>query len=140
MEPHWHSVRVWRTRGSKGYLMEELADSIVVKRLVRYLQYKRTYIRVFESFLEPELHPAVVDLLHALVSAQQAAVGPLSGYLRDLGFATQARPLNQSLGKPNELFGSHDSQSFGTPRRPPGPVLRTRRLQVTSEPSYQPLA
>lgn len=85
------------TKDSKGTLMTAVADSIVVKRLVRNLRYKLTYIKVFESFLQPEPHPAVVRLLHTLVSAQQTAVVPLSGYLQSLGVATQGLPLNQRL-------------------------------------------
>jgi hypothetical protein len=77
--------------------MAEVADSIVVKRLVRNLQYKLTYIRVFESFLHPEPHPAVVRLLNVLMSAQQTAIVPLSGYLQGLGVATQGLTLNQRL-------------------------------------------
>ncbi len=77
--------------------MAEVADSIVVKRLVRNLQYKLTYIRVFESFLHPEPHPAVVRLLDALMSAQQTAIVPLSGYLQGLGVAAPGLRLNQRL-------------------------------------------
>jgi hypothetical protein len=82
---------------SKGTPMTEVADSIVVKRLVRNLRYKLTYINVFESFLQPEPHPAVARLLNALTSAQQTAVVPLSGYLQGLGVATQGLPLDQRL-------------------------------------------
>ncbi len=77
--------------------MTEVADSIVVKRLVRNLQYKLTYIKVFESFLQSEPRPAVVRLLSALISAQQTAVVPLSGYLKGLGITLQGLPLKQRL-------------------------------------------
>jgi hypothetical protein len=85
------------TRDTKGTMMAETADSIVVKRLVRNLRYKLTYIKVFESFLQPEPYPAVVRLLQTLVSAQQTAVVPLSGYLQGLGVVTQGLPLDQRL-------------------------------------------
>jgi hypothetical protein len=77
--------------------MSEVADSIVVKRLVRNLRYRLNYIKVFESFLQPEPPPAVVRLLHTLTSAQRTAVVFLSGYLQGLGVATQSLPLNQRL-------------------------------------------
>jgi hypothetical protein len=81
----------------KNTLMAQDSDSIVVKRLVRNLRYRLTYIKVFESFLESQPHPAVVGLLNALVSAQQTAAMPLSGYLQGLGIATKGLPLNQRL-------------------------------------------
>jgi hypothetical protein len=77
--------------------MTEMADSIIVKRLVRNLRYKLTYTKVFESFLEPEPHPAVIRLLNALMGAQQTAIVLLSGYLQGLGVATQGLTLNQRL-------------------------------------------
>jgi hypothetical protein len=77
--------------------MTEVTSSIVVKRLVRNLRYRLTYIKVFESFFEPQPPPAVVRLLNALVSAQQTAAVPLSGYLKGLGIATEGMLLNQRL-------------------------------------------
>jgi hypothetical protein len=77
--------------------MAEVGDSIVVKRLVRNLRYKLTYIMVFESFLHPEPHPVVVSLLHILMSAQQAAIVPLARYLQGLGVATQDLAPNRRL-------------------------------------------
>jgi hypothetical protein len=77
--------------------MTEVPDSIVVKRLVRNLRYKLTYIRVFESFLHPKSHPTVVTLLNALMRAQQSMAVPLSGYLQGLGIEVQSLPLNQRL-------------------------------------------
>jgi hypothetical protein len=85
------------TSDPKGSRMAEVADSIVVKRLVRNLRYKLTYIRVFESFLHPEPHPVVVRLLDELMSTQQTAIVPLSGYLQGLGATTQGLTLNQRL-------------------------------------------
>lgn len=74
-----------------------MTDSIVVKRLVRNLQYRQTYIKVFEAFLEPDLHPVVVRLLSSLVETQQTAVVTLSSYLRGLSVDTQDLPLYQKL-------------------------------------------
>jgi hypothetical protein len=77
--------------------MAEVADTIVVKRLVRNLRYKLTYIMVFESFLLPEPHPAVTGLLRALISAEQTAIVPLARYLKGLGVATQDLTPNRRL-------------------------------------------
>jgi hypothetical protein len=77
--------------------MAEIADEIVAKRLVRNLRYRLTYTKVFESFLEPEPHPEVVKLLHALIDAQGTAITALTGYLPNLGVAAQDLPLVQKL-------------------------------------------
>lgn len=74
-----------------------MTDSIVVKRLIRSLQYRLTYIRVFEVFLEPDLHPAIVRLLGSLIEVQQIAVVTLSNYLQGMSVDTQSLPLNQKL-------------------------------------------
>jgi hypothetical protein len=71
--------------------MDETLDSIVVKRLVRNLRYRQTYGKVYESFLQPEPHPELARLLHALIRAQ------LSGYLQDLGAPAQELPPMQKL-------------------------------------------
>jgi hypothetical protein len=77
--------------------MDNTSDSIVVKRLVRNLRYRQTYIQAFGSFLQPEPHPEAVRLLHALIDAQQFAVVLLTGYLQDVGVAAQGLPLVQRL-------------------------------------------
>ena len=77
--------------------MAEIADAIAAKRLVRNLRYRLTYTKVYESFLEPEPHPEVVKLLHALIDAQRSAITALSGYLPNLGVAAQDLPLVQRL-------------------------------------------
>lgn len=77
--------------------MDGMDASIVVKRLVRNLRYRQTYIKVFESFLLPEPHPEVVSLLRALIRVQQSAVAALSSYLQDLGVPAQNLPLVQKL-------------------------------------------
>jgi hypothetical protein len=68
--------------------MDEMADSIVVKRMVRNLQYRQTYIRIFEDFSSSGFHPQVLKLLSSLIEAQQIAVVALSRYLRGLGVDT----------------------------------------------------
>lgn len=77
--------------------MDEMADSIVVKRLVRNLQYRHTYIRVFEAFLASGFHPLVLKLLSSLIETQQTAVVSLSRYLRGLGIDTQDPALYGKL-------------------------------------------
>lgn len=77
--------------------MGEVADSIVVKRLVRNLRYRMTYIQLLEAFLASRLHPVVVQLLSSLLEMQQAAVEDLSGYLRRLGVDIEDLPLYQKL-------------------------------------------
>ncbi|MEJ2732458.1 MAG: hypothetical protein P8189_02625 [Anaerolineae bacterium] len=69
--------------------MDKTVDSLVVKRLVRNLQYRQTYIKVFEDFSSSGFHPQVIKLLSSLVETQQTAVVALSRYLRALGVDTQ---------------------------------------------------
>ena len=78
-------------------LMDEMPDSIVVKRLVRNLRYRETYVKVYESFLQQEPHPELARLLSALIRVQQSAVVLLSGYLQDLGAPVQDLPPVQKL-------------------------------------------
>jgi hypothetical protein len=65
--------------------MDEMAESSVVKRLIRSIRYRRTYIVVFETFLSPDPHPVVVRLLNALIETQHTAAVTLSNYLGGLG-------------------------------------------------------
>ena len=76
-----------------------MTDSIIVVRLTRNLRYKLTYVKIFETFLESEPGPAISDLLHALIQAQQSAIAPLSRYLRRLDVQTQDLELDQRLLK-----------------------------------------
>lgn len=87
-----------------------MTDSIVVKRLVRNLRYKLTYIKVFESFLKPAPPPAMVRLLNLLVEAQQAAALPLSTYLQGMGVDTQDLALYEDLM-------DHAAQRYGVRAR-----------------------
>lgn len=68
--------------------MHESTDSIIAKRLVRNLQYRQTYIQVFEDFAASGFHPMMGKLLSSLVETQKAAVASLSTYLRGLGLDT----------------------------------------------------
>ena len=77
--------------------MDEMPASIVVKRLVRNLRYRQTYVKVYESFLQPEPHPELARLLCALIQVQQSAVALLSGYLQDLGVPAKDLPPVQKL-------------------------------------------
>jgi hypothetical protein len=74
-----------------------MTDSIVVVRLVRNLRYKVTYIKIFESYLEPDPGPDVVELLQSLIQAQQTAIAPLSSYLRRLDVNVQEIELDEKL-------------------------------------------
>lgn len=74
-----------------------MADSLVVKRLVRNLRYRLTYRKVYESFLAQESHPELVRLLQALIGAQQSAIVALSGYLQSVGATTEDLPPVQKL-------------------------------------------
>lgn len=74
-----------------------MADPLLIKRLVRNLRYRLTYIKVYETFLQQESHPEALRLLRELVATQQSALAPLSGYLQGLGATTQGLPLNQKL-------------------------------------------
>jgi hypothetical protein len=74
-----------------------MTESIVVVRLTRNLRYKLTYVKIFETYLESEPGAEIVDLLKSLIQAQQAAVSPLSRYLRHLDVQTQDLELDQKL-------------------------------------------
>lgn len=72
-------------------------DSIVVKRLIRNLRYKLTYIKIFEDYVDTNPGPDAVALLESLIEAQQAAIASLSSYLRGLDVNTQDLELNDKL-------------------------------------------
>ena len=72
--------------------MDAMSDPIVVKRLVRNLRYRQTYVKVYESFLQPEPHPELARLLRVLIRSQQSAVLLLSGFLKELGAPAQDLP------------------------------------------------
>jgi hypothetical protein len=74
-----------------------MTNSIIEKRLTRNLRYKLTYIKIFETYMELDPGPAVVELLRALIQAQQAAIAPLSSYLRQLDVSTQDLELDSKL-------------------------------------------
>jgi hypothetical protein len=74
-----------------------MTDSIVVVRLTRNLRYKLTYIKIFETYLEAEPGPEVMELLKALIQAQQSAIAPLSRYLRRLDVNIQDMELDDKL-------------------------------------------
>jgi hypothetical protein len=74
-----------------------MTDSIVVVRLTRNLRYKLTYIKIFETYLESEQSPDIVELLKTLIHAQQSAIGPLSRYLRHMDVQTQDLELDEKL-------------------------------------------
>jgi len=74
-----------------------VADPLLIKRLVRNLRYRLTYIKVYETFLQQESHPEVLRLLRELIGTQRSALAPLSGYLQGLGATTEGLPLNQKL-------------------------------------------
>jgi hypothetical protein len=74
-----------------------MTDSIVVKRLIRNLRYKLTYVKIFETYLEAEPGPKVVELLESLLEAQQSAIAPLSSYLRGMDVNVQDLALDDKL-------------------------------------------
>jgi hypothetical protein len=81
----------------EGTSMAEITDSIVVKRLVRNLQYRSTYVHILETFRRPNPGPTVSRLLSWLIEAQQAAIAAISRYLRGLDVELQDLPLKQKL-------------------------------------------
>ena len=74
-----------------------MTESIVAIRLTRNLRYKLTYIKIFETYLESDPGPEISELLRALIHGQQAAIAPLSRYLRRLDIKTQDLELDQKL-------------------------------------------
>lgn len=78
--------------------MDEMSDTIVVKRLMRNLRYRHTYVKAFESFLQPEPHHEVAGLLSVLIGAQESAAVLLSGYLHSVGVGVpDLRPVKKLL-------------------------------------------
>ena len=73
------------------------SESIVSKRLIRNLRYKLTYIKIFDSYKEPDPGAEVIALLESLIEAQQSAIAPLSSYLRGSDINTQDLELNERL-------------------------------------------
>ena len=74
-----------------------MAESIVAKRLTRNLQYKLTYLRIFESYLEMDPGKDVGELLHSLIEGLQSTISMLSSYLRGLDVGAQGLELNDKL-------------------------------------------
>ncbi len=74
-----------------------MTESIVAIRMSRNLRYKLTYVEIFKNYMEPDPGPQVIELLQSLTQAQQAAIAPLSRYLRRLGVNTQELELNEKL-------------------------------------------
>lgn len=74
-----------------------MTESIVVIRLTRNLRYKLTYVHIFETYLEGDPSLEVRELIEALIQTQQAAIAPLSRYLRRLDVNTQDLELDQKL-------------------------------------------
>jgi hypothetical protein len=74
-----------------------MTDSIVVIRLTRNLRYKLTYVKIFETYLEAEIEQEVIELLKELIQAQQAAIAPLSRYLRHQDVNVQDLELDEKL-------------------------------------------
>ncbi len=66
-----------------------MTESVAALRLTLNLQYKLAYVRICEAYLESEHTPEVVELLRTLILAQQAAIAPLSSYLRRQGVNLQ---------------------------------------------------
>jgi hypothetical protein len=74
-----------------------MSESIVAIRLTRNLRYKLTYVKIFESYMEPNPGPVVMELLKSLIQAQQTAIAPLSSYLRRMDVNTQELELDAKL-------------------------------------------
>jgi hypothetical protein len=77
--------------------MDKIADSIAVKRLVRNLRYRLTYVQILEAFLEPTPGPEVVRLLQSLMEAQQSAAASLRSYLCSVDVHVQDLSPDQRL-------------------------------------------
>jgi hypothetical protein len=86
-----------------------MTESIVVVRLTRNLRYKLTYIHIFEKYLEAGPGPEVAELLRELLQAQQAAVAPVSRYLRLHDVPVQDIELDERLM--DHAFGRDDVRS-----------------------------
>lgn len=86
-----------------------MTESIVVVRLTRNLRYKLTYIHIFEKYLEADPVPEVAELLKELIQAQQAAISPVSRYLRRHDVQVQEVELDDRLM--THAFGRDDVRS-----------------------------
>jgi hypothetical protein len=90
----------WAEEGhaKRGSAKEKvMADSIVVKRLVRNLQYRLTYVRIFETYLQGNPIPEVAELLSSLMVAQKSAIAALSSYVRRFDVNATELELNAKL-------------------------------------------
>lgn len=124
--------------------MTGMTDSIVVKRLLRNLQYRQTYTRVFETFLEQRPGPFLfVELLKSLVTAQQSAILSLTSYLEGLGAGANGLWLKQRL-----LEQASDRRSFksrlrfvhyGLERSVSWYKIQLTDTQMTSDPALEDL-
>jgi len=74
-----------------------MAESIVAKRLTRNLQYKLTYLKIFQSYLELDPGKEVGELLKSLIEGLQSTISTLSSYLRGLDVSVQDLELNDKL-------------------------------------------
>lgn len=75
-----------------------MSESLIVKRLRRNLRYRRTYVQVYEEYLQSERNTRLQELLRGLVESQQAACAELEQNLRRLnGSSNGLAPYNQLL-------------------------------------------
>lgn len=86
-----------------------MTESIVVVRLTRNLRYKLTYIHIFQKYLEANAEPVIAGILKELIEAQQAAIAPVSRYLRLHDVPVQDLELDDKLME--HAFGRDDVRS-----------------------------
>ncbi len=74
-----------------------MTESVAATRLTLNLRYKLAYVKICESYLESAHDPEVTELLRDLIQAQQAAIAPLSSYLRRQGVSMQELEPKEKL-------------------------------------------
>jgi hypothetical protein len=123
--------------------MEEMAGSIVVKRLVRNLRYRLTYLQIFESYQNPKLSPVLVQLLTLLMRDQQAAITILTSYLHSMDVDVQDLSPNQRLLE--HAANRHDIASrlrfihYGLGKAVSWYKMQLTDKQMTADPELQKL-
>jgi hypothetical protein len=71
--------------------MSQTTPSTVAARLARNLEYKITYLEIYQEYLKQVSDPDVIEFLQQLMDDQQNSIAGLSSRLRRLG-----HPVNQA--------------------------------------------
>jgi hypothetical protein len=77
--------------------MTETKLSTVVAQLARNLDYKLTYLDIYEEYLEQVGEKEVIEFIQALMDAEQESIARLSSRLRQLGHPVRQQASVEKL-------------------------------------------